>query len=93
MEWNVYKYDLNKRKFYVFNVFDNIYLYEFMQRPHEDFEKELDLTCKYAFWSKMQYEIVITFHDEIEHCTQIDVYDQLKLNWDKFVSYCKGFEK
>lgn len=43
----------------------------------------------YYFWSKCEWEIIISgwpprddFND-----AKIDVYDQVKLNWDKFVDY------
>ena len=43
----------------------------------------------YYFWSKCEYEILITtwferkdFKDE-----KIDVYDQLQLNWNAFIDY------
>ena len=55
----------------------------------EDFEKELKNILKYYFWSKAEWEVLIRAwcgsngDEEIK----IDVWDQIKWNWDRFVEY------
>lgn len=82
------------------------------------FEKEVDLILKYNFWSKSEYEIVLTdwpshisldeldriqkelIHYETSYghnpyslivnlrvAEKIDIYDQVKLNWEIFIDY------
>ena len=43
----------------------------------------------YYFWSKCEYEIIVTCNPEWDRFKKekIDVYDQLQLNWNKFVDY------
>ena len=43
----------------------------------------------YYFWSKCEYEIIITCWPKWDKFKEekIDVYSQLNLNWDKFVNY------
>lgn len=95
LEWNTYLSDINKRIIIVFNVFKHHSFYEDLKKiikkykTIEDFSKELKRICMYYFWSKCEYEIILTcwptwdkFREE-----KIDVYSQLNLNWDKFVNY------
>lgn len=95
LEWNTYLGDINKRTIIVFNVFKHYSFYEDLKKiikkykTIEDFSTELNRICMYYFWSKCEYEIILTcwptwdkFKEE-----KIDVYSQLKLNWDKFVNY------
>lgn len=42
---------------------------------------------KYYFWSKCEWEIIICPWVGKADDIKIDVYDQLMLNWDKFVDY------
>lgn len=82
------------------------------------FGKEVDLILKYNFWSKSEYEIVLTdwpshisldeldrIQKELIHyensyghnpyslivnlrvAEKIDIYDQVKLNWEIFIDY------
>ena len=61
----------------------------------EDFEKELKNILKYYFWSKSEWEILIRAwcggngDEEIK----IDVWDQIKWNWDRFVEYVYAMRK
>ena len=43
----------------------------------------------YRFWSKFEWELVLTEWTGRDNPTQkkVDVYDQLLLNWDRFIDY------
>lgn len=41
----------------------------------------------YYFWSKTEWEVIVSPWVGKGGDEKIDVYDQLKLNWDKFVDY------
>lgn len=95
MEWNVYIENVNKREIERYNIFQYFSLTDEIRRikketgSKEEFAKELDNELKYRFWSKCEWEIILSdwppsakFHKE-----KIDVYDQLKMNWDVFVDY------
>ena len=59
---------------------------------HKDIEKlkaEIKSWAMYCFWSKCEYEIILTSFPERKDFKQkkVDVYQQLMLNWDSFVEY------
>ena len=97
LEWNVYWYNFNgsiqDRKVEIFNVFDHGTFYKevlnlFIEtNDKRTFSKKLDSLVFYYFWSKSEYEVRISglFDDSGER--KIDIYSQLKLNWDKFIDY------
>lgn len=95
LEWNVYIGDINKRRITIFNVFEHYSFYKDLKKEIkiykniEEFADRLRRIVMYYFWSKCEYEIILTccpswdkFKEE-----KIDVYSQLDLNWDKFVNY------
>lgn len=95
LEWNVYIDDINKRKIIIFNVFKHYSFCEDLKeiikkcKTIKDFSTELKRICMYYFWSKCEYEIILTCFPKWDKFKEekIDVYSQLNLNWDKFVNY------
>lgn len=48
-------------------------------------EKQLDRQCMYYFWSKCEYEVIVSAWPPREGSDRkIDIYTQLKENWDIF---------
>lgn len=122
MIWNVYRYNFNAQEIEIFNVFDHIRFANSVKEllkeydKKEDFEKKLNSIAMYNFWSKCEYEIVITswppyiskkeidkIIEEEKNCkyrtnvnlevgSKIDIYQQLKLNWEHFVDYVWSFK-
>lgn len=96
LEWNVYLEDFNNKKIRVYNIFNHYTFYEYClkakKKYKDDKDKFLDKiksSLMYCFWSKCEYEIVLTswpkrnnFYEE-----RIDVYDQVMLNWSIFSEY------
>ena len=99
MEWNVYRHDSNWNKIVKWNIFDHGMFREDMRillqnnLIKDDFSKRLETTVSYYFWSKTEYEIILKpwVGKDIE--VKIDIYNQLKMNWDKFVDYCRNFKE
>ena len=102
LEWNVYIENVNANRIEVYNVFKHggflkhckealsEWMYNFgfpddMGRLAED----IRVTAQYYFWSKCEWEIILqswpTRQDFREE--KIDVYDQVRLNWDAFLDY------
>ena len=95
LEWYVYLEDVNNKKIIKYNIFNH---YSFCQdlkdiikkiKNKDEFSEKVKRSTIYYFWSKCEYEILITtwlerkdFKDK-----KIDVYDQLELNWDRFIDY------
>lgn len=97
--WNVYHRDINRNKIDIYNVFNH---YSFSEEAakllkkkltREKFSEELKGWAMYYFWSKCEWEVIITSwpphikENKLDIGEKIDVYDQLALNWDKFVDY------
>lgn len=46
----------------------------------------------YYFWSKCEYEIILSPWTGRADDIKIDVYDQIMMNFDSFVDYCWSFK-
>lgn len=48
-------------------------------------EQRLDLSCIYYFWAKCEYEVIVSAWPSREHSERkIDIYSQLRANWEIF---------
>lgn len=92
MEWWVWRYDINRRQIVEYNVLRNHADSIRKQRKkcsREEFDDWLRSEMKYYYWSKSEHEMVISsFGLGSEGEKKIDVFDQLELNWPRFVDYC-----
>ena len=93
MVWNVYRVDLNTNKVEIFNIFDHrrfhtsVRILRKTSVSKEAFAKDLDREVMCYYWCKYEYEVAIgglSYHDE---SIKVDIYSQVKLNWDVFVDY------
>ena len=95
MEWKVFYEDFNGKEIEQYNVFDH---YSFMEDIKDAYKKykhdfgafseEVRRSLQYYFWSKCEWEVIISAWPEragVE--SKIDVYDQITMNWDKFIKY------
>lgn len=99
LEWNVYYYDFNANEMKPYNV---LWGFEKFVRDAQknvkdknEFAAKLKSEMMYYFWCKCEWEIVLTPWIGRKDGTgekKIDIYDQLRLNWDHFVDYCWRFE-
>ena len=96
LEWNVWYYDQNIDKIRPFNIFghkgfNNDISYIFTQSPRifniTPFKKEIDKIAMYYFWCKAEYEVNLCDWFKGDAKAKIDIYTQLKLNWDRFIDY------
>lgn len=95
LKWYVYLEDVNKKKIIKYNVFNHYSFCEDLKNTVEniknknEFSERVKRLSMYYFWSKCEYEILITTWLERKDfkSEKIDVYDQLQLNWDIFVNY------
>lgn len=98
MKWNVYYYNINKRRIETYNIFDHSgFTYYIRQAAKEAIKTEdielftdkLKRELQYYFWSKAEWEVIISpwlgLRDSEE--IKIDVYDQIMLNWNVFARY------
>ena len=94
IEWYVYYYDVNRKKINTYNIFEHSsFKKEFSvllkcDLTKEVFADQLRHILMYYFWSKCEWETVLKpWVGDMNIGKKIDVYDQIMLNWDKFVEY------
>ncbi len=96
LTWNVYAERRDTWKIEPFNVFDH---WRFLDdcrknarknaKDRAAFEEQLRRDLMYYFWSKCEWEIVLDHwpHNDRYKEKKVDVYDQVSLNWEKFLDY------
>ena len=98
IEWYVYYYDVNRKKIDTYNIFEHSsFKKEFSvllqcDLTKEVFSDQLKHILQYYFWGKCEWEIVLNHDNGTNIGRKIDVYNQVMLNWDKFVDYCWSFK-
>ena len=98
MTWLAYVYDFSTKKIEVFNIFEHYSFRESVEKlkrkklSKNEFAEKLKRELMYYFWSKCEYEVVITsFPPNLPIVgRKADVYEQVSLNWDIFVDYVWG---
>lgn len=66
MIWNVYDHDVNRREIKTYNVFKHHSFREDVEKllkenlTYDEFSEKLNRIAQYYFWSRAEYEIVIT---------------------------------
>ena len=99
IEWYVYYHDFNAQKIIKWNVFNhgtfaekvNKLLQENLSR--DEFADSLKKYLMYYMWSKCEYEIILSPWTGRADDIKIDVYDQIMMNFDRFVEYCWSFKE
>ena len=93
--YNVCIEDVNHNCFEIYNIFDHCSFVKDTQmnikknkENQSEFNEQLKSDIMYYFWSKCEWEIVISslFNKGAEN-KKIDVYDQLMMNWEIFSKY------
>lgn len=94
MEWYVIIFDVNKKEFVKYNVFNNS---TFSDDIEHMFRKKdytwlniSDMVRSFAahsFWSRCEYELVLNSWPDFGIDRKIDVYWQLEINWKNFIDY------
>jgi hypoxanthine phosphoribosyltransferase len=95
MKWNVYISDINRQKIVVYNIFEHGSFIHYVKeaiincKDKESFTEQLKRELRYYFWSKSEWEIIISPWLALSNSDRkkIDVFDQVMLNWDIFVDY------
>lgn len=59
----------------------------------EVFSEKLRREAMYYFWSKCEYEIILSPWTGRADNIKMDIYDQIMMNWDKFVDYVWSFRE
>lgn len=96
MEWNVIRYDCNGRKIGFFNIFshggfikDVEELFADSSLNDSEFEEKLRRSLQYYFWSRCEYEVIVSSWPRGDVDRKIDFFDQVMANWRHFLKYVK----
>jgi len=93
--WNVFVFNLNTRKIEIHNVFNHgsflLYSAKWIKKYKDDrekLEKEIRRELTYYYWSRFEWEIIISnFSSKVDDEIKVDVYEQVRMNWDIFFDY------
>lgn len=90
--WNVWNWSFNHDDLETYDVGYRFVLAVDQARPGElpTTLEELDgfllSEARYCFWAKCEYEMIVTGWPQQKNERKVDIYGQLRLNWDRFVS-------
>lgn len=96
MRWNVFRIRCGDKGPSCFNIFDHggfrKDICEITKRCKEkdEFAEEVRKSLMYYFWCKCEYEVLISpwpYNPERDKMTKVDVYWQIRNNWDAFIAY------
>lgn len=96
MAWYILWYNPNLKQIELRNVFNlSVKFNQELQTlskvkdtiTFEEFSNQLRSAAKYCFWSKCEYEILVSPWASKGEDKKIDVYYQLALNWPQFAQY------
>ena len=96
LEWNVYIENFNKKEITTYNIFTHYSFYKDLIKIKEKYGKkkskfveEVKKSLMYYFWSKCEWEIILSDWPPSEKFKdkKISVFDQVNLNLDKFIEY------
>lgn len=99
LEWFVFVEDINRKRIKVYNIFEHKDFmedcdgaWENYKNKHHDFsryQEDIDGILMYYFWCKCEWEIILSNFPPSDSFQKkkIDVYQQVKINWKKFMDY------
>lgn len=101
-EWNVFIENFNRRRIEIFNIFKHISFKEdcdaawkSYKNNFEEFAKDVKRSLMYYYWSKCEWEIVLSDFppSALFNKEKVDVYKQVTINWDRFIDYLWRYYK
>lgn len=99
MHWKVFYYDINAQKISTYDIFDHRCFRVDIEKKlnfcetKEQFAERLKANLMYYFWSKAEWEVVISAWVGGDASKKIDVYTQVMNNFDVFLDYVWSFKE
>ena len=96
LKWNVFIGNFNHKDIETYNIFDHYLFKEDCDKAwkkhgtdFQKFSKEVKSSLMYYFWSKCEWEIILSHWPPSERFKdkKVDVYEQVMLNWEVFITY------
>jgi len=94
--WNVFHYSHKTHKIEPINLFDYNWVFLrdgllYAKKHYKDdfnkFAEHIRLSLQHEYWSRCEYETIITGIFDDSGGYKMDVYTQVMLNWDRFIDY------
>lgn len=92
LHWKVLSHDFNKDEIIDYDIFSHAGFVEAVKsanrkfKDNESFLDEIDNALRYYFWAKAEHEILVSGLFG-KNQAKIDVYGQVKMNWEAFGKY------
>lgn len=92
LTYKVYLQDFNRKSLEEYNILSHRGFMKSIAAhtslPKNEFAEAVKNDLLYYFWSKCEYEIVISGWPNVENnLEKVDAYDQVMLNFDIFIDY------
>lgn len=93
LKFYVLLFDFNRKEAEMYNIFNDIVVREDIiyaikrKVSKEELKEILSATCKYVFWSRCEYEIVVTGFPIDDKSEKIDAWFQIEPNLDIITEY------
>lgn len=96
LEWNVFIENINRRQIEIYNIFNHASFkkdcddaWHEYNNNFQKFAENVKRSLMYYFWSKCEWEIILSDFPPSKKFQKkkVDVYEQVMLNWDKFIYY------
>lgn len=94
IEWNVFYYNINRKKIDTYNIFEHGSFVRYVKeaineyKNKEKFTEQLKSELRYYFGEKCEWEILLSpWVSDEKVAVQINVYEQVMLNFNVFVDY------
>lgn len=96
MKWYVLISDFNKKEIIPYNIFNNGKfvdgIKELLEKgigEYSTFVEDLAKLCRYCFWCKAEYEVMIgdLFEEDVNKYKKVDVFTQIEPNIELLADY------
>lgn len=95
LKWNVLMHDFNSDKIVYHNVLDDDYLIDSLKKAikkeevvsYDDVKSFLSSKFKARYWSRTEYEILVSGLFDRDKKYKIDIWYQLEMNIDNITEY------
>ena len=94
LEWNVLLHDFNKDEIKKYNIFGEKSPEEIAQLikrnkidNYADFKEKMKAEFMYHYWSKSEYEIIVSGFCKDAKEYKIDIWRQIEMNFDRVLEY------
>ncbi len=94
LEWNVLLHDFNRDEIRNYNIFGSKSPEEIANRikknkiiTYEDFKESMKRNFMAQYWSRSEYEIIVSGFSQNAKQYKIDVWRQIEMNLDRILEY------